>query len=164
MYHASSALLPDATVLVAGSNTNSAYNFTGVDFPTEVRVERFTPPYLSQERAASRPVIEMATVPAGGMAYGARFSFQISMPPMMHVTEADLKVTMYAPPFTTHGYSMNQRLLVLAVSSFMPRGPHMYEITVDAPAKPELAPPGYYLLYVMARGVPSKAAWVKVHK
>ena len=164
MYHATSALLPDATVLVAGSNTNSAYNFSGVDFPTEVRVERFTPPYLSPERAANRPAIEMATVPAGGMAYGARFSFQFSMPPMMHVTDADLKVTMYAPPFTTHGYSMNQRLLVLAVSSFMPRGPHIYEITVDAPPKPELAPPGYYLLYVMARGVPSKAAWVKVHK
>ncbi|RLN23778.1 uncharacterized protein C2845_PM07G18740 [Panicum miliaceum] len=164
MYHATSALLPDATVLVAGSNTNSAYNFSGVDFPTEVRVERFTPPYLSPERAANRPAINMATVPAGGMAYGAKFSFQFSMP-MLHlrVTDADLKVTMYAPPFTTHGYSMNQRLLVLAVSSFM-AGPHMYGITVDAPAKPELAPPGYYLLYVMVKGVPSKAAWVKVHK
>jgi hypothetical protein len=43
MYHASSALLPDATVLVAGGNTNSAYNFSGVDFPTEVRAERFSP-------------------------------------------------------------------------------------------------------------------------
>jgi hypothetical protein len=164
MYHATSALLPDATVLVAGSNTNSAYNFTGVDFPTEVRVERFTPPYLSPERAANRPEIDMATVPAGGMAYGAKFSFQFSVPMLhLHVTDADLKVTMYAPPFTTHGYSMNQRLLVLAVSSFMP-GPHRHGITVDAPAKPELAPPGYYLLYVMVKGVPSKAAWVKVHK
>jgi hypothetical protein len=28
---------------VAGGNTNSAYNFSGVDFPTEVRAERFSP-------------------------------------------------------------------------------------------------------------------------
>uniref|UniRef100_A0A804NF96 Aldehyde oxidase GLOX1 n=1 Tax=Zea mays TaxID=4577 RepID=A0A804NF96_MAIZE len=111
MYHATSAVLPDATVLVAGSNTNSAYNFSGVDFQTEVRVERFTPPYLAPERAANRPAIDVATVPGDGMAYGAK-----------------------------------------------------YTITVDAPGKPELAPPGYYLLYVIAKGVPSKAAWVKVHK
>ncbi|OEL22211.1 Aldehyde oxidase GLOX1 [Dichanthelium oligosanthes] len=162
MYHATSAVLPDATVLVAGSNTNSAYNFSGVDFPTEVRVERFTPPYLAPERAANRPAIDAATVPADGMAYVAQFTFQFSTPAEA-VAEADLKVTMYAPPFTTHGYSMNQRLLVLRVSAFVAHG-QTYTISVDAPGKPELAPPGYYLLYVMAKGVPSKAAWVKVHQ
>jgi hypothetical protein len=143
MYHATSAVLPDATVLVAGSNTNSAYNFSGVDFQTEVRVD-------------------VATVPGDGMAYGAKFTFQFSTP-VQAVAEADVKVTMYAPAFTTHGYSMNQRLLVLSVTAFTANG-QRYTITVDAPGKPELAPPGYYLLYVLAKGVPSKAAWVKVHK
>jgi hypothetical protein len=96
------------------------------------------------------------------MAYGAKFTFQFSTP-VQAVAEPDLKVTMYAPPFTTHGYSMNQRLLVLSVTAFAANG-QRYTITVDAPGKPELAPPGYYLLYVIAKGVPSKAAWVKVHK
>jgi hypothetical protein len=68
---------------------------------------------------------------------------------------------MYAPPFTTHGYSMNQRLLILAVTSFVADG-WSYGVTVDAPGKPELAPPGYYLVYVVAKGVPSTAAWVKI--
>lgn len=163
MYHATSAVLPDATVLVAGSNTNSAYNFSGVDFPTEVRVERFTPPYLAAGRANNRPVIDAATVPNSGMAYGSQFTLQFTMPPELSVAEGDMKVTMYAPPFTTHGFSMNQRLLVLSVTAFAPNGPHRYTITVAAPGKPELAPPGYYLLYVMAQGVPSKAVWVKVH-
>ncbi|WVZ69287.1 hypothetical protein U9M48_018098 [Paspalum notatum var. saurae] len=162
MYHATSAVLPDATVLVAGSNTNSAYNFSGVDFPTEVRVERFTPPYLSPERAANRPAIDVATVPGNGIAYGAEFTFEFSTP-VGAVAEADLKVTLYAPPFTTHGYSMNQRLLVLSVTAFHADG-QRHTIRTNAPAKPELAPPGYYLLYVMAKGVPSKAAWVKVHQ
>ncbi|XP_062185724.1 aldehyde oxidase GLOX-like [Phragmites australis] len=162
MYHASSAVLPDATVLVAGSNTNSAYNFSGVDFPTEVRVERFSPPYLAPERAANRPAIDVASVPGDGMLYGAKFTFQFSTP-LQAVAEGDVKVTMYAPPFTTHGYSMNQRLLVLSVTAFAANG-QRYTVTVDAPATPELAPPGYYLVYVVAKGVPSNAAWVKIHK
>ncbi|TVU35547.1 hypothetical protein EJB05_17443 [Eragrostis curvula] len=161
MYHATSALLPDATVLVSGGNTNSAYNFSGVDFPTEVRSERFTPPYLAPDRAANRPQIDAGSVPADGMAYGAKFTLQFASPAA--VTADDMKVTMYAPPFTTHGYSMNQRLLVLSVTAFVANG-QRYTITVDAPPTPELAPPGYYLVYVVAKGTPSKAAWVKVHK
>ncbi|XP_051225396.1 aldehyde oxidase GLOX [Lolium perenne] len=161
MYHASSALLPDATVLVAGGNTNSAYNFSGVDFPTEVRVERFTPPYLAPELLATRPEIDVASVPANGMKFGAKFAFRFSAPGQP-VAEPDLKVTMYAPPFTTHGYSMNQRLLVLQVTAFKPEG-QRYKITVHAPLNPALAPPGYYMVFVLVKGVPSKAAWVKIH-
>uniref|UniRef100_A0ACD5VJN8 Uncharacterized protein n=1 Tax=Avena sativa TaxID=4498 RepID=A0ACD5VJN8_AVESA len=162
MYHATSAVLPDATVLVAGSNTNSAYNFAGVDFPTEVRVERFTPPYLAPELLAIRPEIDIASVPGNGMKYGANFAFRF-LAPGLPVTDADLKVTMYAPPFTTHGYSMNQRLLVLQVTAFKPEGKR-YRITVHAPTNPALAPPGYYMVFVLVKGVPSKAAWVKIHQ
>ncbi|KAM0828858.1 hypothetical protein ACQ4PT_067264 [Festuca glaucescens] len=161
MYHATSALLPDATVLVAGGNTNSAYNFSGVDFPTEVRVERFTPPYLAPELLATRPEIDVASVPANGMKYGAKFAFRF-LAPGQPVAEPDLKVTMYAPPFTTHGYSMNQRLLVLQDTAFKPEG-QRYKITVHAPTNPALAPPGYYMVFVLVKGVPSKAAWVKIH-
>ncbi|CAM0882096.1 unnamed protein product [Alopecurus aequalis] len=160
MYHATSALLPDATVLVAGGNTNSAYNFSGVDFPTEVRVERFAPPYLAPELLATRPEIDMASVPGSGMKYGGKFAFRFSAPGQP-VAQPDLKVTMYAPPFTTHGYSMNQRLLVLQVTAFKPEG-QRYKITVQAPTNPALAPPGYYMVFVLVKGVPSKAAWVKI--
>ncbi|KAL6641235.1 hypothetical protein ACP70R_019416 [Stipagrostis hirtigluma subsp. patula] len=162
MYHSTSAVLPDATVLVAGGNTNTAYNFSGVDFPTEVRVERFTPPYLSHELAAAgRPEIDMAAVPVGGMRYGAPFTFWFTMPPgAATVAQPDVKVTMYAPPFTTHGYSMNQRLLILRVTGFAEG--HSFSVTVDTPRKPELAPRGYYLLFLLVKGVPSKAAWVKI--
>ncbi|KAM3350981.1 hypothetical protein ACQJBY_023167 [Aegilops geniculata] len=161
MYHSSSAVLPDATVLVAGGNTNSAYNFSGVDFPTEVRVERYTPPYLAPELVATRPEIDLASVPANGVKYGDKLTLRFtSRGPA--VTEADMKVTMYAPPFTTHGFSQNQRLLVLQVAAFKPEG-NKYKITAQTPSKPTLAPPGYYLVFVMVKGVPSKAAWVKIH-
>ncbi|CAN6332049.1 unnamed protein product [Urochloa humidicola] len=162
LYHSTSAVLPDATVLVAGGNTNPAYNFSGVDFPTEVRVERFCPPYLSGERAAGRPVIDAPSVPPEGMRYGDPFTFRFATPPSEPpVGEGDVKVTMYAPPFTTHGYSMNQRLLILKVTAFREEGKR-YTVTVDAPGKPELAPRGYYLVFVVVKGVPSTGAWVKI--
>jgi hypothetical protein len=161
MYHSSSAVLPDATVLVAGGNTNAAYNFSDVDFPTEVRVERFTPPYLSEGAAGNRAEIDAASLPAEGMRYGSPFIFRFSVLSEPTVAEADVKVTMYAPPFTTHGYSMNQRLLILPFTSYVQEG-RSYRVCVDAPGKPELAPRGYYLLFVVAKGVPSLGAWVKV--
>ncbi|KAK3138032.1 hypothetical protein QOZ80_5AG0363590 [Eleusine coracana subsp. coracana] len=164
MYHSTSAVLPDATVLVAGGNTNTAYNFSGVDFPTEVRVERFCPPYHSLHLAATRPEIHATSVPAAGMRYGNPFAFRFSSPAEGGVTQADVKVTMYAPPFTTHGYSMNQRMLILSVAAFTDDDGRSHMLTVDAPAKPELAPPGYYLLFVVVRDVPSVAVWVKIQR
>ncbi|CAL4901847.1 unnamed protein product [Urochloa decumbens] len=163
LYHSTSAVLPDATVLVAGGNTNPSYNFSGVDFSTEVRVERFCPPYLSKERAATRPAIDPASVPpAEGVRYGAPFTLRFSTPPGSEpVGPGDVKVTMYAPPFTTHGYSMNQRLLILSVTAFREER-RSYTVTVDAPGKPELAPRGYYLVFVVAKGVPSMGVWVKI--
>jgi len=160
LYHSTAALLPDATVLVAGGNTNPGYNFSGVDYPTEVRVERFTPPYLDRKLVGNRPKIDPLSVPKEGMRYGTKFTFKFRTP-VEPVVEADVMVSMYAPPFTTHGYSMNQRLLILAVTFFVAEGQN-YAVTVDAPGKPELAPPGYYLVFVMAKGVPSMAAWVKI--
>ncbi|XP_039840826.1 aldehyde oxidase GLOX-like [Panicum virgatum] len=160
MYHSTSAVLPDGSVLVAGGNTNAAYNFSGVDFPTEVRVERFSPPYLSKDRVGSRPRIDAASVPADGMRYGSPFTFRFSMP-SEPVGQPDVMVTMYAQPFTTHGYSMNQRMLILPVTTFAEEG-RSYTVTVDAPRKPELAPRGYYLVSVVAKGLPSVSAWVKI--
>ncbi|KAL9368467.1 hypothetical protein Peur_039666 [Populus x canadensis] len=44
MYHSSSVVLPDGKILVAGSNTNNGYVYNAM-FPTELRVEKFLPPY-----------------------------------------------------------------------------------------------------------------------
>jgi hypothetical protein len=46
MYHCTATLLTDGRVMVAGSNTHQFYTFTGA-FPTELRVEAFSPPYLA---------------------------------------------------------------------------------------------------------------------
>ena len=45
MYHSTATLLTDGRIMVAGSNTHQFYTFSGA-FPTELRVEAFSPPYL----------------------------------------------------------------------------------------------------------------------
>ncbi|XP_020105929.1 aldehyde oxidase GLOX1 [Ananas comosus] len=158
MYHSSSAVLPDATVLVGGSNANDRYNFTA-EFPTEVRVERFYPPYLDEQLTANRPEINEESV-SGGMQYGETFTFNFRLPEQL-TEQQDVMVTMYAPPFTTHGFSMNQRLLILEIQNFV-IGLDECQISVTAPPTAELAPPGYYLVFVVVSGVPSKAIWVQI--
>ncbi|KAH7855177.1 hypothetical protein Vadar_022165 [Vaccinium darrowii] len=49
MYQSSAAVLPDGNVLVAGSNPNKNYDFQA-KFPTELRVEKFTPRALLGSR------------------------------------------------------------------------------------------------------------------
>ncbi|PKU73417.1 aldehyde oxidase GLOX1-like [Dendrobium catenatum] len=159
MYHASSAVLPDASVLVAGSNTNPAYNFSAL-FPTELRVEKFRPPYLDLDLAAQRPVILADTV-RKEIYYAEGFDVEFEL--MDVVVREDVKLTMYAPPFTTHGFSMNQRLLVLRMEEFEPLDDgKRIRVRVTAPPSGVIAPPGWYMLFVVSKGLPSEAVWVHI--
>ncbi|GAV90011.1 Glyoxal_oxid_N domain-containing protein/DUF1929 domain-containing protein [Cephalotus follicularis] len=160
MYHASSALLPDGKVLVAGSNTNNGY-LTDVEFPTELRVEKFSPPYLNPALDDTKPEIIVKSTNTK-LSYGKKFSVQIRAKGSFKVNREDIMVTMYAPAFTTHGISMNQRLLILGVHEVRSVWPGVHNILSVAPPSGNIAPQGYYLLFVVYRGVPSKAVWVQI--
>ncbi|KAH6807126.1 hypothetical protein C2S51_028234 [Perilla frutescens var. frutescens] len=159
MYHSCSAVLPDGKVLVAGSNTNAFYKLRKYrdqfTFPTELRVEKFSPPYLAPELDIYRLKISERKSDAD-LTYGAQFRVVIRSRDV-DIEQNEIKVTMYSPPFTTHGYSMNQRLLILKVQSVRKR-----KITVVAPPSARLAPPGHYLLFVVHRDVPSPGMWVNI--
>jgi hypothetical protein len=66
---------------------------------------------------------------------------------------------------------MNQRLLVLdevkptnKVSSKIVVGKSalVYQVEVTIPSSPILAPPGYYLLFVVHQEIPSQGVWVQL--
>ncbi|XXG56701.1 hypothetical protein AAC387_Pa03g4047 [Persea americana] len=160
MYHSTSAVLPDGRILVAGSNTNRVYKSSGVAYPTELRVETFSPPYLDPHLALYRPLI-VSSFERTVVGYGEVFSLRFALADV-GVELSDLKLTMYAPPFTTHGYSMNQRLLILRAMDLVMVGPTMYEITWVAPSTGAIAPPGYYLVFLVHRGVPSEGIWIRI--
>ncbi|KAL3586285.1 hypothetical protein D5086_013152 [Populus alba] len=161
MYHSSSVVLPDGKVLVAGSNTNNGYVYDAM-FPTELRVEKFSPPYLDPSVAVHRPVIVADKAPEQ-ISYDETFQLQIKST-AVKVEKKDIKVTMYAPAFTTHGVSMNQRLLDLGLEDVIAENAFLgiHTITAVSPPSGKVAPPGYYMLFVVHQGVPSVSTWVQI--
>jgi hypothetical protein len=179
MYHSSAVLVPDGRVLVGGSNTNPGYAFSDVPFPTELRIEAFSPPYLDPGLDSLRPSI--AFLPAD-IVYGQSFDVGFAVPRAAAASSAAFKL--YAPSFSTHSTQMNQRQLVLQASSVAdcdpptsscsnasasPPAPRSSTTTIakkaslKAPPSPTIAPPGYYLFYIVVNGsVPSLGSWVRI--
>ncbi|XP_061371528.1 aldehyde oxidase GLOX1-like [Gastrolobium bilobum] len=163
MYHSTAAVLPNGKIWVAGSNTHDTYKDKD-KFPTETRVEAFSPPYLDQNLDKFRPQI-VVDLSSKKLRYGHNFQTHFSVNDIdggNMLTKNDIKVTMYFPPFTTHGVNMNQRLLVLKIKSIAEEPNGSYKVKPEAPPSGKVAPPGYYLLFVVHRGVPSKGMWVHI--
>lgn len=161
LYHSSAVLLRDGRVLVGGSNPHMYYNFTGVQYPTETSLEAFSPDYLSPESASSRPVI-VAALPE--VSYGGKLCVRFTV--VGGLCEGGAGVTMVMPSFTTHSFAMNQRLLVLQAGNATVvegAGPSaVYEVEAVVPQSPSIAPPGYYLVFVVNGKVPSEGVWVRL--
>ncbi|KAF3777810.1 WSC domain-containing protein [Nymphaea thermarum] len=158
MYHSTAVLLPDGRVLVAGSNPHYSYKFNG-NFPTELRLEAFSPEYLSPDRANLRPLVLEAPEE---VRYGAGFTVVVETAiPVVSVVEVNLA----SAPFATHSFSQGQRLVKLAVSPAVPMaggGRLRYTISCTAPPSANVAPPSYYMMFAVNQGVPSVAKWVRV--
>ncbi|RID55435.1 hypothetical protein BRARA_G02698 [Brassica rapa] len=159
VYHSIALALPDGKVLVGGSNTNDGYKFD-VMFPTEVRLQKYSPPYLDPALADLRPSIVTTATPKQ-IRYGERFNIRIHLN-QKDVTKENIKVTMSAPPFTTHAVSMNMRLLILGIFDIKREVRDLHQIHAIAPPSGKVAPPGYYLLFVVYNGVPSVGEWIQI--
>ncbi|XP_030493081.2 aldehyde oxidase GLOX1 [Cannabis sativa] len=159
MYHSTAVLLRDGRVLVGGSNPHSNYEFTNVLFPTELSLEAFIPSYL--ERPNLRPVIVLP-----GSQTKVKYSQKLTIRFRVmgnNVDAKSVKTTMVSPSFTTHSFSMNQRLLVLTPTGQVKKiGGMMYQVEVNTPASANLAPSGYYLLFVVNGEFPSQGIWIHI--
>ena len=69
------------------------------------------------------------------------------------------RAVLMAPSSTTHAVDMSQRRVELRVTKrFGRRGANL-----RGPAGAGVAPPGYYMLFLLnAKGVPSRARWVRI--
>ncbi|MBA0798117.1 hypothetical protein Gohar_008744 [Gossypium harknessii] len=159
MYHSTAALLRDGRVLVGGSNPHTYYNFTSVLFPTELSLEAFCPPYLEAKFNNLRPTI-VGPNSMSGISYGKTLTLEMEI--RGKVEEKLVWITMVAPAFNTHSFSMNQRLLVLGNDKITALGESRYNIEVRTPRSGNLAPAGFYLLFVVHQDIPSMGIWVKL--
>ncbi|KAF7326427.1 Copper radical oxidase [Mycena sanguinolenta] len=112
LYHSSAILLPDASVLIAGSNPNLDVNTSStVPYPTEYRAEKFYPPYFS---ATTRPV--PSGVPST-LSYGGD-PFDITIPASSYSGSSNdaankTIVSVVRGGWTTHAMNFGQRYMQL---------------------------------------------------
>lgn len=160
MYHSSAVVLPDGRILVGGSNPHRRYNFTAYPYPTDLSLEAFHPHYLDPENAYMRPSILSLESIDRTVSYNEVFAvtFELSS----YSPSGEISVSLMTPSFTTHSFAMNQRLVVLNVVSVSQLSVYAYKVVVNGPPTATVAPPGYYMMFVVHAGIPSHAVWVKV--
>jgi hypothetical protein len=138
-YHGTALLLPDGRVLESGM---------GADFgnvPDEKSAEFYSPPYLFK---GARPTISQAP---SQIQYGSNFF--VGTPDAASIASVSLIRT----GAVTHFFDQNERYLPLSFTQTSGG------LTVTAPVDANLAPPGYYMLFIVnSAGVPSVAPFVQV--
>jgi hypothetical protein len=147
LYHSTAILLPDATVVTAGGNPEGGKHVQWDDDPEEeMRLEVFSPPYLF---SGARPTITAAPAQC---TYGQ--VIQIKSPQSASIRWASL----IRNCVTTHSFDGSQRLVDLDISSRTGG-----VVTAEVPQNPNLAPPGWYMLFLVDNnGIPSVARWIQL--
>jgi Domain of unknown function (DUF1929) len=159
LYHSSAILLPDATVLIAGSNPNIDVNLTTI-FPTTYQAEIFYPPYFS---ASKRPApIGMPTT----LTYGGSI-FNITIPANSYsgpanTAAASATCVIHRGGFTTHAMNMGQRLLQLNNTFTVNSNGSIILHVAPVPPNPNLFQPGPAFMFVVVLGIPSNGSYVIV--
>ncbi|XP_022135276.1 aldehyde oxidase GLOX-like [Momordica charantia] len=161
MYHSSAIVIPDGRILVAGGNPHRNYTFRNVAYPTELRLQAYHPHYTERKHDDNRP--RNVTIHYAHGNYGIKYGREFTVRFKLERRRSDvLEFSAYAPPFTTHSISMNQRLLKLKNKSIKrDTNSEWMNAVVEAPPSPNVAPAGYYLFTVVNGGIPSISQWIR---
>jgi hypothetical protein len=134
-YHSSAFLLPDGRVMAVGDNPGNG--------SFDMRLSVYSPPYLFQ---GARPQVSLS---GNQWAYGSTHTITVDGP--------ILKAELIRPEAVTHSSDPNQRFVDLPMSV------NGSTVGLNLTSNPNIAPPGWYMLFVVGtNGVPSVAQWVHV--
>jgi fibronectin type 3 domain-containing protein len=136
LYHSTALLLPDGRVLVAGGGQAPGGTVTN-----QLNAEIYSPPYLFK---GPRPLITSAPT-----TFNWSGTFTVNSPDAARIASVSLIKT----GAMTHAINMSQRFIPLSFTA------GSGSLTVQAPANSAVAPPGYYMLWIVdTNGVPSVSA------
>ena len=147
LYHSTAILLPDGSVVAAGGNPEGGTHVQWDQDPEEeMRLEIFRPPYFFK---GPRPTISNAPAQC---TYGQ--AVKITSPQAANIRWASLVRNCV----TTHSFDGSQRLVDLPITNRAGGA-----LTATVPQNPNLAPPGWYMLFIVDNaGIPSIAAWIQL--
>jgi hypothetical protein len=135
LYHSTALLLPDGKVLVAGGGRFGVNQFSA---------EVFSPPYLFK---GPRPTLTSAP---------ATLQYEVSFTVGTPNGASIATVSLLRLGAVTHAFNFDQRFVKLTFQQVSGG------LRVQAPTNAKLAPPGYYMLFLVnTTGVPSVAKMVR---
>ena len=142
LYHSTALLLKDGRVLVTGGGAPGPLINTNAEI--------FSPPYLYNNtgQAASRPNIVSAPNEAP---YGSNVAVRHTAGNVIS------RVTLVKTGAVTHSFNMEQRFIELDFQDIN------NGVKVALPNSANIAPPGYYMMYLLDnKGVPSEAHMIRI--
>jgi Domain of unknown function (DUF1929) len=159
LYHSVAALLPDGRVASLGGSDIGPV-------PPNPRsrdsVEIYSPPYLFQGRRPginSAPTTYTFTTPPGSVVMNVAFGCDNGG---VEECEISANAVLIRPASVTHHFDTDQRYIELQVTNIGPLVGKTRNVTVTMPTDQTVAPPGYYMLFVIENTtggrIPS-AAW-----
>ncbi|MBZ5703763.1 MAG: DUF1929 domain-containing protein [Acidobacteriia bacterium] len=150
-YHSTALLLPDGRVLSAGSDKNA-----GQAGSADNTFEIFSPPYLFNSDGSGATQPKITSVPST-IHYGSANAFTIVTQDV--ATAASIvKVALVRPGAVTHANDFEQRYVTLTFSH--PSGTN--QLTATPPSDSTVAPPGYYMLFILNSSTPSVAMFTNL--
>ncbi len=153
LYHSVALLLPDARVVIAGGNPQRG--------TYEHAIEVYTPPYLFTTDNNGAPVsVPRPSITGAPTDIGYIQQFTVNTPDAAKIQS----VVVMRPGSSTHAFDMEQRLVGLNFTA------GTGTLNVTAPPNANIAPPGYYMLFILgstdpkdpAKKVPSVARFVRL--
>ncbi|PWZ00934.1 galactose oxidase, partial [Testicularia cyperi] len=139
-YHASATLLPDGSILTAGSSPHHDVNTELQPFPTEYRLEKIFPSYYNQPRPNNTALPTQYN-------YGGQ-SFTITFDNESQANSATVRLIKTG--WSTHSLQMGQRAIELAKQVQGNQATFS-----NLPNNPNLMPPGAALAFLVVNGIPS---------
>ncbi len=150
-YHSTALLLPDGRVMSAGGGICGACQANGY---IQKNAQFFSPPYLFKSDGSGQ-LADRPSITAAPNAINYDNPFTVQSPQANDIQ----KVAFVRNGSVTHSQNMEQRYMPLSFT--VQNG----ALQIDAPANANIAPPGYYMLFLIdSAGVPSVAEMVNIQE